>query len=280
MPRGANAKREREYNELKSEFEKEHRYKGREEEVAARIVNKQRSRFGETKREKKKDREGKSPDRDLPIKQYQHKTIAQVERAMEKLSKGELQEIERYEKKHKNRKTLLETIKEQIKGGAGNSKNGGSSRSRSSGSSSTSSSRSKSSRVSSSSTRSKKTSPSSRGKAGASKKSASSSTSRSSKAGRSKTSAASSHTTTDHDEIRQWVEGRGGHPATVRSTVGNGHEPGILRIDFPGYSGEGSLEEITWDEFFDKFEESKLAFLYQKETAGGKKSNFNKLVSR
>src|SRR5947209_19914567 len=46
MPRGSDTKREREYNELKSEFKKEHRYRGREEEVAARIVNKQRAKAG------------------------------------------------------------------------------------------------------------------------------------------------------------------------------------------------------------------------------------------
>src|SRR5690242_15167468 len=110
MPRGASAKREREYTELKREFEKEGRYKGREEEVAARIVNKQRSQFGETKREKRKDREGKSPDRNLPIENYQHKTSGEVERAIAKLSRSDVQQIERYEKKHKNRKTLLNTI--------------------------------------------------------------------------------------------------------------------------------------------------------------------------
>ena len=82
MPRGASPKREKEYKELKREFKKEGRYKGREDEVAARIVNKQRSRFGETKSEKRKDREGKSPDRNLPIKNYQHKTTDQVERAI------------------------------------------------------------------------------------------------------------------------------------------------------------------------------------------------------
>jgi hypothetical protein len=55
---------------------------------------------------------------------------------------------------------------------------------------------------------------------------------------------------------------------------------GIIRIDFPGYSGKGSLEEISWDDWFEKFEEKKLAFLHQDETAGGKKSNFNKLINR
>lgn len=125
MPRGANAKREREYEEMEREFEKEGRYKGREKQVAARIVNKQRAQFGETKREKKKDREGKSPDRDLPIKEYQHKTIDQVTRAIRNVSKDELKEIERYERRHKNRKTLLATIKEQMKGGtASGSRNG------------------------------------------------------------------------------------------------------------------------------------------------------------
>lgn len=49
MPRGSSPKREREYRELKEEFEDEGRYAGREEEVAARIVNKQRAERGETK---------------------------------------------------------------------------------------------------------------------------------------------------------------------------------------------------------------------------------------
>ncbi|HEY7986026.1 MAG TPA: hypothetical protein VIE17_03775 [Methylophilaceae bacterium] len=52
MPRGASPKREHEYKELKSKFEKEHRYPGREEEVASRIVNKQRKEAGETKEQK------------------------------------------------------------------------------------------------------------------------------------------------------------------------------------------------------------------------------------
>lgn len=117
MPRGSSHKREREYNELKREFKKEGRYKGREEEVAARIVNKQRKQFGETKREKRKDRQGKSPDRNLPIKNYQHQTIEQVERAIGKLAHSELKEIKKYEQQHKNRKTLLETISKQMKNG-------------------------------------------------------------------------------------------------------------------------------------------------------------------
>lgn len=93
---------------------------------------------------------------------------------------------------------------------------------------------------------------------------------------------ASKHTskvTTDHETVRQWAEARGGKPSAVKRT-GSQSDVGILRIDFPGYSGESSLEEITWDEFFEKFEDSKLAFVYQEETAEGVRSNFNKLVKR
>jgi hypothetical protein len=42
-------------------------------------------------------------------------------------------------------------------------------------------------------------------------------------------------TTTDHDEIRRWIEERGGKPATVSRTA-EGDEPGILRVDFPGFA--------------------------------------------
>jgi len=91
--------------------------------------------------------------------------------------------------------------------------------------------------------------------------------------------AGESRTTTNHDEIRKWAEARGGKPATVKSTESNG-EAGVLRIDFPGYRGEGSLEEISWDEFFKKFDEKHLAFLYQDKTSSGQESRFFKLVSR
>lgn len=88
-----------------------------------------------------------------------------------------------------------------------------------------------------------------------------------------------SNTTTDHETIRRWVEERGGWPAQVASTA-RGDETGIIRVDFPGFSGEGKLERISWDDWFQKFDGSGLAFVYEDETAGGQRSNFNKLVSR
>ena len=88
-----------------------------------------------------------------------------------------------------------------------------------------------------------------------------------------------SKTTTDHETIRRWAEERGGWPADVEATAREG-DTGIIRIDFPGFSGEGSLRRISWDDWFRKFDASGLAFVYEDQTAGGERSNFNKLVSR
>jgi hypothetical protein len=87
--------------------------------------------------------------------------------------------------------------------------------------------------------------------------------------------------TTDHDEIRKWAEARGGRPAAVRATHGK-DDPGIIRIEFPRapHAKDDALEEISWEEFFEKFDEADLALLYQEETASGQRSNFNKLIGR
>lgn len=90
--------------------------------------------------------------------------------------------------------------------------------------------------------------------------------------------AGTSKVTTDHDTIREWVENRGGHPATVEGTGGG--DPGVLRIDFPGYGGDDRLHEISWEDFFEKFEQEQLAFLHQDQTSGGEESRFHKFISR
>ena len=86
---------------------------------------------------------------------------------------------------------------------------------------------------------------------------------------------AEAKTTTDHNEIRRWVEERGGFPAGVKGT-GDGNDPGLLRIDYPGFSGEERLQKISWEEFFTKFDSENLAFLYQDEPD----SRFSKLIDR
>lgn len=88
----------------------------------------------------------------------------------------------------------------------------------------------------------------------------------------------SANSTTDHDEIRRWVDGHGGHPAMVAATERNGQPGGILRIDFddPDGSDDPGLHRISWEEFFDVFDKNDLAFL----RVEGGDSHFNKFVQR
>jgi|SRR5579884_4281930 len=116
MPRGANPKREREYEELKRKFHKSGRYGKRADEVAARIVNKQRAQYGETKGEKKEEKRGRSPDRNLPLDHYRHLTIGQLKPRLESLSKAELKKVRKYEEQHKSRKGALAAIDAELEG--------------------------------------------------------------------------------------------------------------------------------------------------------------------
>jgi hypothetical protein len=81
--------------------------------------------------------------------------------------------------------------------------------------------------------------------------------------------------TTNHDEIRKWAESKGGKPAAVDRTH-QGGDVGIIRIMFPDspQSEHHSLVEISWDEFFQQFEDSKLALMYEQD------SLFSKIVGR
>src|SRR5438874_2291408 len=88
-----------------------------------------------------------------------------------------------------------------------------------------------------------------------------------------------SKTTQDHDTIRKWAEARGAMPAEVRSTH-KGNQTGILRFCFPNARNRNdeNLQEISWDDFFEKFDDNGLELIYQEKTAEGARSNFNKLI--
>jgi hypothetical protein len=88
-----------------------------------------------------------------------------------------------------------------------------------------------------------------------------------------------SKTTQDHDTIRKWADARGAQPAEVRGTH-KGNQTGILRFCFPNARNRNdeNLQEISWDEFFEKFDDNGLELIYQEKTAGGARSNFNKLI--
>lgn len=83
-----------------------------------------------------------------------------------------------------------------------------------------------------------------------------------------------SKTTTNHDEIRRWVEKNGGYPARVKATGRGKNDPGILRVDYPGFSGQDTLVKMDWDQWFEAFDDNGLAFVYQPST------RFSKLVAR
>jgi hypothetical protein len=89
----------------------------------------------------------------------------------------------------------------------------------------------------------------------------------------------SAKATTDHDQIRKWVEKRGGYPALVASTENSrGRDGGLLRIDYdePGGNDDDRLHRITWDEFFRIFDENAIAFL--RDPDGD--SRFSKFVAK
>jgi hypothetical protein len=86
-----------------------------------------------------------------------------------------------------------------------------------------------------------------------------------------------SRVTTNHDEIRHWTEEHNGKPVRVKGT-GAENDPGILRIDFPGGTGNDKLEPIPWDAWFQKFDNNHLAFLYQVHKKTGEDSTFFKLI--
>jgi hypothetical protein len=90
-------------------------------------------------------------------------------------------------------------------------------------------------------------------------------------------SATASKKTTDHEEIKRWADRRGGRPTVVKGTVHG--DTGLLRIDFSGYSNESTLKEISWDEFFQKFDDERLQFVYQEKTVEGTISRINRFIA-
>ncbi|MDP9309563.1 MAG: hypothetical protein M3R24_01480 [Chloroflexota bacterium] len=81
--------------------------------------------------------------------------------------------------------------------------------------------------------------------------------------------------TRSHEVIRRWAEERDARPATVPAT-GPEDRAGVLRFNFPGYGGQ-SLEEISWEEWFQPFDERQLVFLYQEQKSDASQSNFFRL---
>ncbi len=85
--------------------------------------------------------------------------------------------------------------------------------------------------------------------------------------------------TTDHRVIKKWIEERGGIPARVRDEMAAREESGVLRILFPAQQPSNEFYPLTWDKFFEKFDQAHLAFVYEEKSGDGEKSRFFKFMS-
>lgn len=89
-----------------------------------------------------------------------------------------------------------------------------------------------------------------------------------------------SKTTTDINTIKSWAESRSGVPAVIKDTDKGGGD-GVLRIHFPhNSSDQESFDEISWEQFKNKFEENNLAMVYQERKDNGSNSTFYKFIDR
>ncbi|MBC2644472.1 MULTISPECIES: hypothetical protein [unclassified Rhodococcus (in: high G+C Gram-positive bacteria)] len=80
----------------------------------------------------------------------------------------------------------------------------------------------------------------------------------------------SPHITTDHAEIRRWIQAHHGAPA--RDGTGG------LRIDFLGVAT--GVEHLSWKEWFTVFDDQNLALCYQEPDVHGGISAWCELVPR
>lgn len=84
-------------------------------------------------------------------------------------------------------------------------------------------------------------------------------------------------TTTDHGTIRNWIESN--DLAVARTAETDRSRSDGLTIVTEGRSDD-SIKEVTWDEFFETFEDEGLAFTYRTETMGPEEQLYYEFVSR
>jgi len=95
-------------------------------------------------------------------------------------------------------------------------------------------------------------------------------------------------TLTDHDAIRDWAAVRAGQPAMNDPAPGMEQSQPILRFVFGQHSYQdndegadrpGGLSIIEWDEWFQMFDERKLALVVH-EDVPGRREQFHELIRR
>lgn len=82
----------------------------------------------------------------------------------------------------------------------------------------------------------------------------------------------------NNDEVRSWVEERGGVPAVLKEISENGEEsPEMLHLAFGKLSPE--MEEMDWEEFAERFDNENLALAFDDEAPKSNTPDFE-LVDR
>ncbi|WP_049900442.1 hypothetical protein [Natrinema sp. J7-1] len=80
--------------------------------------------------------------------------------------------------------------------------------------------------------------------------------------------------TTDPERIREWAEARDAVPVRIRDSEGHGYS--FARRDELGERHE----EVTWDEFTERFEDDDLVFVYHEAEPTGEEMGFFEIVER
>lgn len=78
--------------------------------------------------------------------------------------------------------------------------------------------------------------------------------------------------TKNHEAIKEWVEERGGKPIVEEN------EEITLLIDFDKKNKEKNY--VSWNDFFEDFDEEQLMFLYQDKTPEGETSYYYRFVPK
>lgn len=80
--------------------------------------------------------------------------------------------------------------------------------------------------------------------------------------------------TRSHEVVEDWARRRNAEPAAA--TRGQDGRPHVMRFDFGGGPDKGGrdLEHISWDEWWQVFDERDLVFVYQEKKSDGSDSNF------
>lgn len=84
--------------------------------------------------------------------------------------------------------------------------------------------------------------------------------------------------TIDHRRIRHWAEDRKGRPVAVKFA---GTDPAAtLRFEFGDHHPDPDVDELTWADFFERFDDLRLAFVHAREGPTGGQGEYHKFVAR